>query len=60
MRFPFTIETSWGGYNVKSPEDLRRLARNEAKLSAGYVASATLDELLPVVLRATKGEVIPA
>lgn len=60
MKFPFTIETKTGGFNVKSLADLRRLAREYTKLSPGFIGSATLTELLPLVCRAVEGEVIPA
>ena len=48
--FPYTVETCTGGVVIRSPEHLRRLARTEARLSAGFVLTSTLEELFPIVV----------
>lgn len=54
MTFPIDIETKHGGQRINSPEHLRRLAKEKAGLSNGFVLSTPLVELLPIVERALR------
>jgi len=57
--YPFVIETRTGGYRVTSEADLHRLAREHTKLSPGYIASATPQEILRVLVKALDGITSP-
>jgi hypothetical protein len=52
VKLPVTIETDGGGYVLKSPEQVREVARRVTRLTPGYIQTASVKDLVSAIGKA--------